>query len=446
MSHSPLRRRALTGVALAAAALLALTACAAPAPSSDSTKAAGTDKATSFSVLTVAENHIIADELTTLSKNQCKAQNKALPLEENTVAQAEVVTKVTLLASQNALPVHFVAGTAMVKPDGDLGKNGLVLDYEKTLKKLGVWDDILPAAASTIKNIYGGMVSLPYQYNIEGIWYNKKIFADNGITEPKTFSALIADSKKLKAAGVIPITEAGSQGWPITRLIGDYLFRSLGPDAMKDIQDGSAKLTDTDYVKAAQAIQDMGKAGLFGDGVSSRDVNTANGQFLNGQAAMTYNLSNFLSILNDPTQNKIGVDNVGFMPFPAVSGGKGSIDQWPANAGTAQATSSALYGPKVGDWFSCIATNYGSQALADSGVISGFKVNKPVKNVPVLTADIQKKVAAATTTVTWFEARMDAKTTSDAQTNVANLLSGSMSATAYMALLQTDLDAAAAAG
>ncbi|WP_223693276.1 ABC transporter substrate-binding protein [Leifsonia poae] len=441
MSITPRRRRITTGLAIGTAAALALVGCAASTPGGDAS--GGTDKATEFSLLTPAENAIIRTQLTSLSKDQCTAENKALPLKTSTVAQADVVQKITLLASQNALPVQFVAGTAQVKPDGDLGKNTMVLDYEATLKKLGVWDDILPAAASTIKDVYGGMVSLPYQYNIEGIWYNKEIFKKNGLEAPTTWDDLVADSKTLKSAGVIPMTEAGSQGWPITRLLGNYIFRSLGVDAMKNVQDGKAKLTDPGYVKAAQEIADFGTAGLFGAGITSRDTDTANAQFLNGQAAMTYNGSWFLANLNDPAQNKIGVDQVGFIPFPDVTGGTGSSKDWPANAGAATATSTALYGPKVGDWLSCIAKNYGSAALSDQGVISGFKVNKEVKDVPPLTSTVQGIVNDASSTVLWFEARMDAKTTSDAQTNVANLITGSMSAKDYMALLQSDLDAAA---
>lgn len=37
--------------------------------------------------------------------------------------------------------------------------------------------------------------------------------------------------------------------------------------------------------------------------------------------------------MNDETANQIGIDNVGFMPFPAVDGGTGSIDEYPANVG-----------------------------------------------------------------------------------------------------------------
>ena len=47
-----------------------------------------------------------------------------------------------------------------------------------------------PAAASTVEQVYGGMYSMPYQYNIEGIFYNKEILADNGIEEPETWDDL----------------------------------------------------------------------------------------------------------------------------------------------------------------------------------------------------------------------------------------------------------------
>ncbi|MBO0985380.1 extracellular solute-binding protein, partial [Rathayibacter sp. SD072] len=298
------------------AAVLLLTGCA----SGDGGGSSESADAGSFSVLTPAENAIIRDELTTLSEGACATENEAMPLEDQTVAQADVVQKITLLASQDALPTAFVAGTAQVRPDGDLGKNDLIVDYEEKLTELGVWDDVLPAAKSTITSVYGGMVSLPFQYNVEGIWYNKQILSENGIAEPQTWDELVTALETLKGAGVVPLTEAGSQGWPLTRLIGNYLFRSIGPDAMKDVQSGDAKLTDPEYVEGAQAIADLGSAGLFGEGVTSRDTDTANTQFLTGEAAMTYNGSWFLANLNDPAQNRIGEENVGFLPFPDVEG------------------------------------------------------------------------------------------------------------------------------
>ncbi|MCM6761484.1 ABC transporter substrate-binding protein [Rathayibacter sp. ZW T2_19] len=432
-------RRVVHGlIAGTGAAVLLLTGCA----SGDGEGSSESADAGSFSVLTPAENAIIRDELTTLSEGACATENEAMPLEDQTVAQADVVQKITLLASQDALPTAFVAGTAQVRPDGDLGKNDLIVDYEEKLTELGVWDDVLPAAKSTITSVYGGMVSLPFQYNVEGIWFNKQILSENGIAEPQTWDELVTALETLKGAGVVPLTEAGSQGWPLTRLIGNYLFRSIGPDAMKDVQSGDAKLTDPEYVEGAQAIADLGSAGLFGEGVTSRDTDTANTQFLTGEAAMTYNGSWFLANLNDPAQNRIGEENVGFLPFPDVEGGEGDRSQWPANAGAATAMSAKAYTDGVGDWLSCIAENYGSSALQNQGVISGFALNEEVSDVPALTTVVQEYVNEADETVLWFEALFDAKTTSDAQTNVSLLVSGGMSAEDYMAALQADLDQA----
>lgn len=420
------------------ASSLLLGACSSTATTGSSQ--AAVDEGTSFTVLIQNENPTLSKNLDTLAQGACSDANAALPLTHENVAQADVVQKITLLASQGALPNHFVAGTAQVRPTGDLGKAGVLLDYEKTMTDLGVWDQISPAAAATVKGVYGQMVSLPYAYNIEGIWYNKKLFADNGISQPTTWDQLVAAMATLKAAGVTPITEGGAAGWPLTRIIGMYIFRNAGPNAMADVRDGKAKLTDAAYVAGAQALADLGAKGYFGEGVTSRSADAATAEFLTGKAAMMYNGSWMLSNINDPKQNSIGVDNVGFMPFPTVAGGQGTASQWPANAGTAMAWSSKNFGPKSAAWLTCIAKNYGKVA-ADQGQISGFKSSGTSTTTSAATKMIQDDVASATESVLWFEALMDSKSNALASTNVALLVSGQMSAADYMSKLQASLDA-----
>jgi raffinose/stachyose/melibiose transport system substrate-binding protein len=402
---------------------------------------AGTDPDT-FTVLTPNENETLEAQLTALADNQCKAEDEALPLEHQKVAQADVVQKVTLLASQGALPAHFVAGTDMVRPDGDLGASDRVLDYEELLTEEGVWDDVLPAAASTVEGAYGQMVSLPYQYNLEGIWYNKAIFAELGLEEPRTFDELLEVAGAVKDAGHQPFAQAGAAGWPLTRLMGMYIFREVGPDAMAKIRDGEAKLTDEPYVAGAAALQDMAADGLFGDGFNSLEPDAATAAFLSGRAAMTYDGTWLLGSINDPAQNEIGAENVGFMPFPAVEGGAGTADQWAANAGAAMALDPAQAGPKVKAWIACIAENYGQQALQDAGVLSGFRVNGEVSDVPETTAAVQEKLEGVDETVLWFEALLDAKSNSLASTNVSLLTTGQMTPEQYMTELQASVDAA----
>ncbi len=194
------------------------------------------------------------------------------------------------------------------------------------------------------------------------------------------------------------------------------------------------------YVAGAQALADLGAKGYFGEGVTSRTADAATAQFLTGKAAMNYNGSWLLANINDAKQNTIGIDNVGFMAFPSVSGGKGTTAQWAANAGTAMAWRAKNFGPKSAAWLTCIAKNYGKVA-ADQGQISGFKATGATTSTSTATKKIQDTVASATESVLWFEALMDSKSNALASTNVALLVSGQMSPADYMSKLQASIDA-----
>jgi raffinose/stachyose/melibiose transport system substrate-binding protein len=396
---------------------------------------------TEFSYLTNVENTTIKTELENLAKGACSGAQQALPLKVETVPQTQLDQKLQLLAGQDALPVQYAAGNAPALTV-TLEKGGNVLDFEKAFTELGVIDQIEPAAISTIRSLYGGKFNvLPYEYNIEGIWYNKKLFADNGIQVPATWDELVAAAGKLQAAGVTPFSASGEQGWPITRLISSYLQRDVGPDALQKVQDGSAKLTDPEYVKAAQAVADLGAKGYFGEGVGSIDYDTAISQFLTGKAGMLYMGSWVLADMNDTSKNQIGSDNVGFMPFPAVAGGKGSIDQLTANVGLPMTVNAKRYdgkGGKVGAWLTCIAENYGSAALKDQQSISGFKTTTDVTGLSPLTEEVRTQIANTKQSIIWFEALFNTKATTTSQTNAAPLVTGGMSAADFMAKVQTD--------
>ena len=436
MSRAKIRTAAPMIASVGALALL-LTACGGGAGNSTG-QAQGSKE---FTYLTNVENTTIKGELDTLSKDQCKSENDKQPLKVDTVPQTSLDQKLQLLAGQNALPVQFAAGNAPALTQ-DLDKSGNVLDFEKAFKDLGMSDAILPGAASTIKSLYGGKLNvLPYQYNVEGVWYNKKLFADNGIPAPKTWDEFVAAGEKLKGAGVQPLSASGKQGWPLTRLLSGYIFSDLGPDALKKVADGQAKLTDPQYVKAAQAIADLGSKGYFGDGVGSIDYDTAANQFLTGKAGMFYMGSWILANFNDKTKNKIGEENIGFLPFPKVSGGKGIDNQYAANVGLPMTFNAKKYDANASAWLKCIATNYGSAALKDQASISGFKVNTPVENLDPLVKSTQETVNSTKESVLWFEALFSTKATTTSQTNAAGLVTGSVSPQKFMELVQADLGA-----
>lgn len=391
-----------------------------------------------FTLLINDDNHIVQQEMTALSKGACTAQNSALSLKIQTLPITTVDQKVQLLAGQNALPAQFAAGGTPALTQ-KLFKAGQILDLKKTLTDLGVWNDIEPAAVKTVENLYGGFNVMPYQFNIEGVWYNKALFKAQGLSVPTTWDEMVADAAKFKAAGITAFSADGKDGWPLTRLVSGYLYRSLGPDALSKVASGAAKLTDPAYVKAAQAIQDLGKAGYFGPGVGSVAYDTAVQQFLTGKAAMFYMGSWELGDFNDKTKNKIGADNVGFFPLPNVTGGAGSSDQIPANVGLPVAVSAKGFNSKVGDWLGCITKSYGAASLKDQGTISGFKPVGDSGTLPPLTQLVQSVISKTTTSTLWMEALFSSKATATSQANVVPLVTGQMSAAAFMKSIQQDL-------
>jgi raffinose/stachyose/melibiose transport system substrate-binding protein len=394
-----------------------------------------------FSFLGMPENTTVGSVLSTVAAGPCASTVADYPLKSSSQPQASYDQQLQLLAGQNALPsLIFAANTPSLAIE--LHDGGYLVDIDQALAEVGAAGAILPAAESVLRSLYGGdLFTLPAEFNIEGIWYNKQILADHGIGLPATWDELTAANQKLADAGVQPFSVAGSggDGWNVTRLVGNYIFRSLGADALSQVADGKAKLTDPGYVAAAEAVSAWGQAGYFGPAPTAVDYATAMNTFLTGQAAFYYMGSWALASFNDPAQNQIGADNIGFLSFPNVSGGKGSADQVPANAGMPLALSTAGYGDGAKAWLSCLAQNYGTVALRDMGQITGFRVNDPVADLPALTTEVQDIIANAPSSVLWFEALFSAQATTTAQTNGGLLAEGSISGAEFMDAVQADL-------
>jgi len=410
-----------------------VTACALAATALGSARAK--KPAAKVELLSVQQNdQLWPSVLTAITKSYAKLAPGST-FKNTYTPQTQINQKIQLLASQGALPLLY--NTPAVDAVAQMTKAGQVVDVAKEFKKLGVSNELVPAAAATLRRIYNGKVAaLPLEFNIEGVWYNKKIFADNGLTVPKTYDQLVSDAAKLDAKGIQPFAASGIQGWPLTRLVGNLIFSQLGGDAMTKIKTGKAKLTDPQYVAAAQKVADLGAKGYFGKGVASLDYSPAEDLFLQGKAAMFYMGSWILGELNDPAKNQIGLSNVGFFSFPGVAGGKGPSPLIPMNAGQPTTINPKKLTPANEQWLKYFAQHYGDVAMRLKGQVTGFKVHKAPRNLSSATQIVVKQVAAAKNPVLWFEALFSAKATTTSQQNAAPLVTGQMSPQEFMSSVQ----------
>lgn len=388
--------------------------------------------------LTVSQpNASWSQVLAAITKNYAKSHPGSAFVNDY-VPQTTINQKIQLLGAQNALPILY--NTPAIDLLSSLQKDGEVLDLEPTLHQLGVYTALTPAAVKILKLIYNNkLVALPFELNMEGFWYNKAIFKKHGLKAPTTWNELVQIAARLQSAGIQPFSASGTQGWPITRLIGNYLYRKYGPKAMDNIKNGHAKLTDSGYVQAAEAVAQLGNKGYFGKGVATIDYDPAVDLFLQGKAAIFYMGSWELRDFTNATRNKIGESNIGFFPFPNVTGGKGNTKQLAMNAGQPSSVNKKKYNAAFGQYLAYMSKNYADTALNLQGAVTGFKTFKQHKNLDRLTKLVIHQIAEVKQPVLWFEAAFNAKATTLSQQDVVPLVTGSMSASSFMSNVQSAL-------
>jgi raffinose/stachyose/melibiose transport system substrate-binding protein len=427
-------------VKFAGGATLSLSAFLAACGGSNSTSSGGSSASQNLSIHFLSVQNATQPWPTILSAITAEYAKKhaGTTFTVDYVPQNNLNQKVQLLAAQGALPVMY--NTPPTDTMSQLIKNGEGLDLEATLQKLGVLDQITPAASTIVKKLFDGkLVSLPFELNIEGFWYNKQIFSQNGLKPPTTWDELGQIAAKLQAKGIQPFAASGIQGWPLTRLVGNYLYRKLGPTALEDVQSGKAKLTDSAYVDAAQQVANLGKQGYFGKGVATLDYTPALDLFLQGKTAMIYMGSWALADFNNPKETTIGSDNIDYFPFPNVTGGVGNADQTPMNAGQTTSINKAKYDDAFGQWLAYMVQNYGDMALQKQGAVTGFTVHNKPASLPALTTLVVDRIARITQPVLWFEALFSTKATNISQQDATPLVTAAMSPANFMAAVQQAL-------
>lgn len=193
-------------------------------------------------------------------------------------------------------------------------KAGLFADVTDVWTANGL-DDQLKSAASSM-TIDGKKWGVPYTYYQWGIYYRKDIFAQQGITPPKTWEELLAACEKLKAAGITPFTIGTKALWPTAGWF-DYLdLRVNGYEFHMDLTAGKVPYTDPRVKAVFDKWAELVKPGYFIANHAAIDWQDAVPQMVQGKAAM-YLMGNFaVATMKD---GGLKEDQIGFMQFPKIN-------------------------------------------------------------------------------------------------------------------------------
>ena len=138
------------------------------------------------------------------------------------------------------------------------------------------------------RNSYKGHVyGLPMEQDLMGVYYNKDLFAKEGLAVPATYAEFQALVEKLKADRIIPVAFGNRDRWPGTNTLSLILGLTAGRAEEEKVLFGDEPWTNPAFLKAAQTFQDWAKADYFPRGFNGVGYDEANALFLSGRAAMT---------------------------------------------------------------------------------------------------------------------------------------------------------------
>lgn len=183
-------------------------------------------------------------------------------------------------------------------------------------------DSFTPSVVQFMKAKDGGIYGIPSELSIHALFYNKKLFADNGIKAPSTWDELLAANAKLTKAGVDPIALTGGFE-PYMGMWSDHLWlRTVGYDKARAVlTGGKGHITDDPgFLDGLEKLQQLRDDKAFLEGFEGTDFTAAQAQFFQGKAGMILMGSWLVSEMKEviPKDFELGV-----IPFPSVSGGAG---------------------------------------------------------------------------------------------------------------------------
>ncbi|MBP3961962.1 ABC transporter substrate-binding protein [Paenibacillus lignilyticus] len=144
----------------------------------------------------------------------------------------------------------------------ELADSGNLADMTEQWKELSAdGNGILPSLAGPL-TVDGKVYGIPASAHYWTIFYNKKVFADNGLTPPTTWDELMKISDTLKAKNITPFGTSIKDTWNGFIWFEDLLIHSY-PDFYNKLVIGQAKYTDPEMVEVMELWKSMYDKGYF---------------------------------------------------------------------------------------------------------------------------------------------------------------------------------------
>jgi glucose/mannose transport system substrate-binding protein len=164
----------------------------------------------------------------------------------------------------------------------------------------------------------GDIYSVPVNIHRGNVlWFNKKVFEENGLEAPTTFDEFFEVADALKAKGITPLALGDKEPWTATHLYETVLLGVLGTEDYGKLWTGELAFDDEKVVEAAEIFKKM--LTYINEDHSSRNWQDASQLVADGKAAMNV-MGDWAKgyLVNDL---KLAVnEDFGYVPTPGTDG------------------------------------------------------------------------------------------------------------------------------
>lgn len=178
-----------------------------------------------------------------------------------------------------------------------LGPDAYFLDLTNEPFMANIDDGFKPAVT-----VDGKVYAIPTGAGMGGAWlYNKKVYAELGLSVPTTWEELMSNCQKIKEAGKVPVISSYKDSWTAQLIfLADFynVYRKY-PTFAQDLTENKVKFADNEMtVRSFEKMAEVHKRGFMNDDFMATTYDDAILMLANGDGAHYPMLTFALSAIN----------------------------------------------------------------------------------------------------------------------------------------------------
>ncbi len=200
-------------------------------------------------------------------------------------------------------------------------RQNLVVDVTELWSQSGLHEQV-PMSLQQLTARDGKQFYVPFGFGWVGIYYNKEIFADLGLTPPTTWDEFLAICDALRAAGETPLAISGSEPW-VTYLWFEYLnLRMNGPEFHRGLLTGRERFDDPRIRAVLETWQSLLLNGYFVENPQYLSGTESVSALVRNERARDLTREKAVMALNEAYSSsqlpQLFLEELGFFRFPIV--------------------------------------------------------------------------------------------------------------------------------